>query len=43
MAQKNQQFKENCTPKQQKGRRVPLQLRKLVGKEPKKLIEMGHI
>ena len=39
----NAQYKENCVPKQQKGRRIPLQLQSSVEKELKKLIEMGHI
>ena len=38
----NAQFKENCVPKQQKGRRIPLQLQNLVEIEIKKLIKMGH-
>ena len=37
----NAQFKENCVPKQQKGRKIPLQLQNSV--EIKKLIKMGHI
>ena len=39
----NAQFKENCVPKQQKGRRIPLQLQNSVENEIKKLIKMGHI
>ena len=39
----NAQFKENGVPKQQKGRRIPLQLQNSVEKELKKLIETGHI
>ena len=39
----NAEFKANCTPKQQKGRRIPLQLQNSVEKELKKLFEMGHI
>ena len=39
----NAQFEENCVPKQQKGRRIPLQLQNSVENEIKKLIKMGHI
>ena len=39
----NAQFKENCVPKQQKGRRIPLQLQNSVENEIKKLIKKGHI
>ena len=39
----NAQFKENCVPKQQKGRRIPLQLQDSVEKELEKLIKNGNI
>ena len=39
----NAQFKENCVPKQQNGRRIPLQLQNSVEIEIKKLIKMRHI
>ena len=39
----NAQFKDNCVPKQQKGRRIPLQLQNSVEKELEKLIKNGHI
>ena len=39
----NAQFNKNCVPKQQKERRIPLQLQNSVEKELEKLIEIGHI
>ena len=39
----NAQFKENFVPKQQKGRRIPLQLQNSVEKELQKLMKNGHI
>ena len=39
----NAEFKENCIPKQQKGRRIPLQLQNSVEKELEKLLKSGHI
>ena len=39
----NAQFKENFVPKQQKGRRIPLQIQNSVEKELQKLMKNGHI
>ena len=39
----NAQFTENCVPKQQKGRRIPLQLQDSVKKELEKFIKNGNI
>ena len=39
----NAEFKENCIPKQQKGRRIPLQLQNSVEKELEKVLKSGHI
>ena len=39
----NAEFKGNCIPKQQKGRRIPLQLQNSVEKELEKLLKSGHI